>query len=115
MGGQNVLVSKETNQLVGQCGLLVREIDNSFEIEIAYSILQKFRGNGYAIESAKKCRDFAFENNFHDRLVSIIIPENKSSKNVAERNGMKLMKRINYGSKQMDLFQITKLEWEIKS
>lgn len=115
LGGQNVLISKETNQFVGQCGLLVREVENNFEIEIAYSILQEFRGKGYALESAQKCKDFAFENNFHDRLVSIIIPENEPSKNVAVRNGMNLSKQINYNSKTMDLFQITKSEWQIKS
>lgn len=113
LGGQNVLISKESNQLVGQCGLLVREVENKFEIEIAYSILQEHRGKGYAIESAEKCKDFAFSNNFHDRLVSIIIPENKSSKNVAIKNGMKFIKQINYNNKKMELFQITKNEWEI--
>lgn len=115
LGGQNVLISKESNQLVGQCGLLVREIENQFELEIAYSILEEFRGKGYAAESTKKCKDFAFSNNFHDRLVSIIIPENEASKKVALKNGMKHLKQIEYSKKKMDLFQITKSEWEIQS
>lgn len=114
LGGQNVLISKESQQFVGQCGLLVREVENNLEIEIAYSILQEFRGQGYAIESAKKCRDFAFNNNFHDRLVSIIIPENNASKNVALKNGMNPKKQINYSNKKMDLFEITKQEWEMQ-
>lgn len=94
---------------------MVREVESNFEIEIAYSILQEFRGNGYALESAQKCKDFAFENNFHDRLVSIIVPENRPSKNVAVKNGMKLSRQINYNNQAMDLFQITKSEWQIKS
>lgn len=108
LGGQNVLISKENNQLIGQSGLLVREAENEFELEIAYSILPQFRGKGFAIEAARKCRDFAFENNFHDRLVSIIIPENESSKKVALKNGMNFKKQINYGNKIMDLFEIGK-------
>lgn len=83
LGGQNVLILKETNELVGQCGLLVRELENLSELEIAYSILPQFRGQGFAIEAAQKCRDFAFENNFHERLISIIHPENINSKKVA--------------------------------
>ena len=67
---------------------------------------------GFAIESAKKCRDFAFENNFHERLVSIIIPENVNSKNVALKNAMNFNRKIEYSNKQMDLFQITKNEWK---
>lgn len=112
LGGQNVLISKETNEVVGQCGLLVREVENNFEIEIAYSILQEFRGKGYALESAKKCRDFAFENNFNERLISIIIPENESSKKVAIKNGMEMIKQIEYNNKRMDLYQITKSNWK---
>lgn len=112
LGGQNVLISKENNQLVGQCGLLVREVENKFELEIAYSILPQFRGKGFAIEAAKKCRDFAFESQFHNRLISIIIPENENSKNVALKNGMSFKKQIDYSGKKMDLFQITKQDWE---
>ncbi|MCD1116421.1 GNAT family N-acetyltransferase [Chryseobacterium turcicum] len=112
LGGQNVLISKETNQLVGQCGLLVREVENKFELEVAYSILPKFRGKGFAIEAAKKCRDFAFENNFHDRLISIIHPENKNSKIIALKNGMSFKKQIDYSGKMMDVFQIHKPDWE---
>lgn len=112
LGGQNVLISKENNQLVGQCGLLVREVENEFELEVAYSILPQFRGKGFAIEAAKKCRDFAFESEFHDRLVSIIIPENENSKNVALKNGMSFKKQIDYSRKKMDLFQVTKQYWE---
>lgn len=115
LGGQNVLLSKENNQLIGQSGLLVREVENSFELEIAYSILPQFRGKGFAIEASKKCRDFAFENNFHDRLVSIIIPENESSKKVALKNGMVFKKQISYSGNNMDLFQINKQEWETRS
>ncbi len=112
LGGQNVLISKETQQLIGQCGLLVREVENKFELEIAYSILPEFRGQGFAIEAATKCKDFAFENNLHNRLVSIIIPENKDSKNVALKNGMAFKRSIDYSGKVMDLFQIDKQDWE---
>lgn len=111
LGGQNILISKEKNEIIGQSGLLVREIDNHTELEIAYSILPDHRRKGYAFEAAEKCRDYAFEKNFIDRLVSIIVPENENSKKVAIKNGMKLNKQINFQYKTMDLFQITKTEW----
>lgn len=111
LGGQNILIDKENNEIIGQSGLLVRTVDNQFELEIAYSILPKYRMQGLAYEAAKKCRDFAFENNFHERLVSIIIPENKNSKKVALKNGMKLNRTINFNNKEMELFQISKEDW----
>ncbi|MBD3906997.1 GNAT family N-acetyltransferase [Chryseobacterium sp. Ch-15] len=112
LGGQNVLISKETNELIGQCGLLVRKVENELELEIAYSVLPQFRGKGFAIEAAKKCRDFAFENDFHNRLICIIHPDNENSKNVALKNGMTFKKQIDYSGKKMDLFQITKQDRE---
>ncbi|MCI3935842.1 GNAT family N-acetyltransferase [Chryseobacterium aahli] len=111
LGGQNALICKETNQLVGQCGLLVRDVENKFELEIAYSILPNFRKMGFALESAKKCKEFAFENNFHERLISMIFPENEKSKKVAAKNGMTLNKKVIYNHKEMDIFAITKEEF----
>lgn len=113
LGGQNVLISKEHNTMVGQAGLLVREINGLFELEVAYSILPAYRNKGFAIEAAKKCRDFAFENNFHNRLVSIIVPENDNSKKVALKNGMHFSEKINYGDNDMEVFEILKNQWNL--
>ena len=111
LGGQNVLISKDTGLLIGQCGLLVREINGISELEVAYSILPQYRRQCYAVEAAQKCRDFAFENNFHHRLVSIIVPENENSKKVASKNGMQFSQTINFNNKVMDLYAITREEW----
>ncbi|QDP85511.1 GNAT family N-acetyltransferase [Chryseobacterium sp. SNU WT5] len=115
LGGQNILISKINNQIVGQCGLLVREVENKFEIEIAYSILPKFRQNGFATESAMKCRDFAFENNFHNRLISIINAENLNSKNVALKNGLNYSHEIIYNDQKMDLYTIEIKDWQLNT
>ena len=48
LGGQNILINKSTNKIIGQSGLLVREIDGIKEIEVAYSILPSFRQKGFA-------------------------------------------------------------------
>lgn len=112
LGGQNVLISKADHQLIGQCGLLVREVEEAAELEIAYSILPLFRGKGFALEAARKCRDFAFENQLHHRLVSIIIPENDNSKKVALNNGLTFRRNIDYSGRKMDLFQMNREDWE---
>jgi RimJ/RimL family protein N-acetyltransferase len=92
LGGMNALIDKTTNEYVGQCGLLIQTIDNVQELEIGYSIMPLHRGKGYATEAAKKCKLFAFENQFSDSLISTIHIENKASANVAIANGMKLEK-----------------------
>lgn len=110
-GGLNVLIDKQTNQLVGQCGLLIQEVDSVTRMEVGYSVLPQFWCNGYATEAAIKCRDYAFENNFTDSLISIIHIENVSSMKVAANNGMKLQTTTVYKGFPVNIFQITKKEW----
>jgi RimJ/RimL family protein N-acetyltransferase len=64
------------------------------ELEIGYSLLKDFRGKGFAIEAASKCKDFAIKNKLSDSLISVIIPENLSSIAVAEKNRMTKEKRL---------------------
>jgi len=109
-GGHNVLVEKETGKPVGMCGLLIQEVDGINELEIGYSLHPAFWRKGYATEAARKCRDFAFENNFAESLISIVHVENTTSANVALRNGMKLDKTTTYKGIRVNIFRIIKTE-----
>ena len=111
LGGQNILIEKASGEIVGQAGLLIREIDGVEELEIAYSILPKFRRKGFAAEASKKCQDFAFENNFKERLVSLIVPENINSKRTALKNGLRFKEQINFHNQLFDVYEITKDDW----
>ena len=68
-GGMNVLIDKETNRIIGQCGLLIQTIENIDRLEIGYSIPPEFWNQGFATESATKCKNYAFENDFADSLI----------------------------------------------
>jgi RimJ/RimL family protein N-acetyltransferase len=107
----NVLIDKSTGRIVGQCGLLVQEVDNDSEFEIGYSILPEYRRMGFATEAAHKCRDFAFNNSFSETLISIIHNENENSEKVAVKNGMKKTKRTVYKEMPVNIFRITKDDW----
>ena len=115
-GGMNVLIDKHTGELVGQCGLQVQDVDGDTIIEVGYSLLPQHHGKGYAIEAAKKCRDYAFEQGYADELFSIIHIENQPSVEVALRNGMRLYKATEFLGMPVNLYRITKEEWtEIKN
>ncbi|XOV93630.1 MAG: GNAT family N-acetyltransferase [Bacteroidota bacterium] len=111
LGGMNVLVDKKINKMVGQCGLLVQEVDEVTELEVGYSILPQYQKMGYATEAARKCRDYAFENGFKESLISIIHIDNIKSEQVALRNGMKKSKRTVFKGMPVNIYRITKPEW----
>ena len=113
LGGMNVLIDKATNEFIGQCGLLVQEVEGETRLEIGYSLLPKHWGKGFATEAAIKCKTFAFQNNLTDSIISIIHPDNKPSEKVAINNGMKLLKNIDgeFHGMPANLFQITKKEY----
>ncbi len=109
LGGMNALIDKQTGALVGQCGLLIQTIDNVEELEIGYSLMPAYRGLGFASEAAKKCKEFAFENNYANSLISSIVPENIDSIKVAIANGMKLEKTTFSNGDLVNIFRINKI------
>ncbi len=108
-GGMNVLIDKKTNKMIGQCGLLVQDIEGEEAIEIGYAILPEYWGKGYASEAAQKCKEFAFENNLREELISVIHVGNVGSMKVAERNGMTFFKSMDeYLGMPVNVFKVSK-------
>lgn len=112
LGGMNVLIDKVTNELVGQCGLLIQTVEGEKRLEIGYSILPQHRNKGFASEAAQFCKNRAFENNWSDQLISMVHVDNISSEKVAIKNGMQLEKRIIDDGSPMNIFNIERSEWE---
>jgi RimJ/RimL family protein N-acetyltransferase len=106
LGGMNALIEKTTGEFVGQCGLLVQDIDGERELEIGYSILPRFWGMGYATEAAVKCRDYAFQKGYASSLISIITEGNTMSEKVAERNGMIRTKKSVFKNMDVNIYRI---------
>lgn len=113
LGGMNVLIDKNTNRFVGQCGLLIQTVEEQERLEVGYSILPEFWGLGYASEASQKCKDFAFTHDFTESLISVVHIENIGSEKVALKNGMTLEKMIpSYEGDPVNIFGITKTTWK---
>ncbi|MDF2949387.1 MAG: guaA3 [Sedimentibacter sp.] len=82
------VILKETDEMIGQCGLTIQEYNNKEAIEIGYLFQKDFWHNGYATEAAIACKEYAFVTLGVDEVVSIIRDTNIASQNVAKRNGM---------------------------
>lgn len=82
------VVLKETDEMIGQCGLSLQPWKDREVLEIGYLFQRQYWHKGYATESASACRKYAFEVLDASEVCSIIRDNNTASQNVAIRNGM---------------------------
>ena len=82
------VILKESDEMIGQCGLTMQPWKDEEVLEIGYLFEKLYWHNGYAIEAAKACKKYAFEILEADEVCSIIRTTNIASQNVAIRNGM---------------------------
>ena len=88
------LESLETGEFLGQCGILIQEVEGVNETEVGYLLLRKHWHKGYATEAARACIDFAHHERKAERVISLIGPENTPSQNVARRLGAQIEKCV---------------------
>lgn len=82
------VILKETDEMIGQCGLTMQPWKETEVLEIGYLFNRLYWHKGYATEAAKACKKYAFETLKADEVCSIIRDTNVASQNVAVRNGM---------------------------
>ena len=88
------LINSQSNQVIGHCGLLEKEVDGKDEIEIVYILKRSAWGQGYATEIAQAIKAYAFEQLKLERLIALIEPQNGASEQVALKMGMELEKQV---------------------
>jgi RimJ/RimL family protein N-acetyltransferase len=82
------VVEKASGRVIGECGLIEKEVDGRGEIELVYVFAFDSWGKGFATEAALALRDYAFRRLGLRRIVALIDPENYASARVAEKIGM---------------------------
>ncbi|MBM7660952.1 RimJ/RimL family protein N-acetyltransferase [Bacillus mesophilus] len=76
---------KETEELIGDCGLIKQYVDGKTEVEIGYHINKNYWSKGFATEAARACKTYGYDQLDLNRLISIINPKNTPSIRVAEK------------------------------
>ena len=88
------VIFKETDEMIGQCGLTMQDCNGRKVLEVGYLFQKEFWHQGYATEAAVACRDYAFMVLHAEEVYSIIRDNNIPSQNVAKRNGMVIKERL---------------------
>jgi ribosomal-protein-alanine N-acetyltransferase len=87
------VVERTTGRVIGECGLLGKDVDARREIELVYIFAQDVWGRGYATEAASAMRDAAFASGI-TRLIALIDPDTPPSGAVARKIGMRLEREV---------------------
>ena len=82
------VILKETDEMIGQCGLTMQPWQEGEALEIGYLFNKRYWHKGYATEAARACKKYAFETLCAKEVCSIVRDTNIASQNVALRNGM---------------------------
>jgi len=106
--GHLALVLKSTGEFIGVGGIIPRSLNDTKEYEIAYSIIPRYWGAGYATEAAIKLKEYGFDNNLSNRFISIIHKDNIRSIKVAMKNNMKIIFDTSYMGMDVHVFGIEK-------
>jgi RimJ/RimL family protein N-acetyltransferase len=105
---------KESDEMIGDCGILHQEVEGKDELEVGYHLRRDHWGHGYATEAARACMEFAFLTLRAEKVISLIRPENLPSRRVAERNGMKVERQVIHAKLPHLVYAITRKEFEDK-
>jgi [ribosomal protein S5]-alanine N-acetyltransferase len=95
---------KETGQVIGDCGLVDKEVEQSPKSELIYFFDPTVWKKGFATEAAKAVLSYAVEQLKLDEIIALIHPENSSSENVALKIGMSLEREIVHKGRVMRLY-----------
>ena len=90
--GFYVVELKKTREPIGVCGMVKRETME--DVDIGYSLLERFSGNGYAFEAAAAVMEYGRKVHGLRRIVGITAPDNHRSSRLLEKLGLRFEKMI---------------------
>jgi len=106
---------KDGEEVIGDCGIVLQNIGGEIAMEVGYHLRRDRWGHGYATEAARACVGLAFRDFGATKVISLIRPENVPSRRVAERNGMKIERRITHWGLPHLVYAMRREEFEQSS
>jgi len=101
------VILRSTGEFIGRCGLSVEQIEGTSERELGWTFARAHWGQGYATEAAAGAMQHCFRVLGHNRLISLIHPQNLASTRVAQRLGMKYERQVQWHDAPADLYAMS--------
>jgi RimJ/RimL family protein N-acetyltransferase len=106
--GMHAIERLADGAVVGQAGLLLWDIPEVRETEIAYTLARPFWGQGIATEAATALRDHALTVLGLKRVISLIYPDNRASIRVAEKVGLAHERDVTLHGKPVRMYALNR-------
>jgi [ribosomal protein S5]-alanine N-acetyltransferase len=103
------VILKESDLLIGYCGLAIDRIDNKDEPEVGYRLDSKFWGKGFATEAALASIEYGFTRIELPYILGAAQRQNIASVRVLEKIGMTFEKETIFRGVAMDVYKIVKM------
>ena len=92
--GRWTVVLKETNEVLGWCGL--KYIQSVDEVDLGYRLKRKYWNRGYATEACKASIEIGFNQYNIDLIAGRTMTDNMASRRVLEKIGMTYWKDFDF-------------------
>ncbi|BAY87444.1 hypothetical protein NIES267_69660 [Calothrix parasitica NIES-267] len=106
--GKYAVIHRQTQSLIGYCGISIEEIEGKSENELGYRLDSEFWAQDLETEAAKACLKYGFEKLNLDYVLGIVEPQNQVSVKVFEKVGMELVKESTWDGKAIYIYKVTK-------
>jgi RimJ/RimL family protein N-acetyltransferase len=104
--GKWAVILKESNQLIGYCGIAIEQIENVNEPEIGYRLDPEFWGKGLATEAALATIKYGFEQLKFPYILGIVERANTASIRVLGKLGMRYERGTIFHGVEMDIYRL---------
>ena len=105
-------VIKESDEMIGDCGISMQFIDGEWKPEIGYHLRLDYHHQGIGKEMTKAVRDYFFTHFDYDEVFSYMNDDNVASYKTAESMGMKFHHSfVGEDGTAYRVYSITRNEW----
>lgn len=95
---------KSEGKFIGFTGL--KYLDDLKEVDLGYRFRREYWGRGFATESSQAALELGFNALQLNRIIAMVMPDNKASVNVLEKLNFKFEKKIIEDDQELFLYAL---------